>query len=147
MRRIRFEELNQDDKELVEAAIEARENAYTPYSNHKVGSSVRTSNGKIFAAPNVEIVTLQQSVHAERNAINMAAAHGERSIEAVVCYGPYSGIPCAECRQVIWEFCGANPDTVIIGVTLEREVDMMTIGEIYPYPYGPETKNIDPKKY
>jgi cytidine deaminase len=147
MIRVKFDELSADDQALVLAAERARENAYTPYSNHKVGSSVRASSGQIYAAPNVEIVTLQQSVHAERNAVNMAVANGERRIEAVVCYGPYSGIPCAECRQVIWEFCGANPDTLIIGVTLDHEVDLMTIGEIYPHPYGPETKGIDPRTY
>jgi len=147
VKRIRFEELSAEDQELVNAAIAAREHAYTPYSKHKVGSAVRASSGKIYAAPNVEIITLQQTVHAERNAVNLAAGSGERRIEAVVCYGPYSGVPCAECRQAIWEFCGANPDTLIIGVTLDREVDLMTIGEIYPYPYGPETKGIKPEDF
>jgi len=147
MKRINYNDLNEADKALVEAAINIRENAYTPYSNHKVGSSVLMSSGNIYAAPNVEIVTLQQSVHAERNAINMAVSNGERHVVAVVCYGPYSGIPCAECRQVIWEFCGGNQDCRIIGVTLEKEVDLMTIGELYPFPYGPETKGIDPKAY
>ena len=30
---------------------------------------------------------------------------------------------CAECRQVIWEFCGADTEVRIIGATLEREID------------------------
>lgn len=144
---ITFSELSAEDQALVQAAQAARENAYTPYSQHKVGGAVRASSGKIYAAPNVEIVTLQQSVHAERNAVNFAVGQGERRIEAVVCFGPYSGVPCAECRQVIWEFCGADPETRIIGVTTEGKVEIMTIGEIYPYPYGPETKGIDPRAY
>jgi cytidine deaminase len=142
MKDLRFEELDAADRDLVQAAKEAREHAYVPYSNHKVGSSLRTRSGRIFAACNVEVVTLQQSVHAERNAVNQMAAAGERSIEAIVCYGPYSGIPCAECRQVIWEFCGADPETRIIGCTLDDDVQLMTIGEIYPHPYGPETKGV-----
>ncbi len=145
MQRISFNDLSPEDRELVIAAEHARKNAYTPYSKHKVGSAVRAKSGKIYAACNVEVVSLQQCVHAERNAINQMAAGGDRVIEALVCHGPYSGVPCAECRQVIWEFCGANPDVRIIGATLEREIDLMTIGELYPYPYGPETKGIDPR--
>lgn len=143
----RLDELSKADQDLVAAASEAREKAYTPYSNHKVGSAIRTKTGRMFAACNVEIVTLQQSVHAERNAAMMMAAHGERQIEAVVCHGPYSGVPCAECRQVIWEFCCDDPEVRIIGSTLDGKIELMSIGEIYPSPYGPETKGIDPRKF
>ena len=142
MRDVHLHDLDESDQALVRAAKEAREHAYVPYSQHKVGSAVRTRSGRIFAACNVEVVTLQQSVHAERNAVNHMAAAGERSIDAVVCYGPYSGVPCAECRQVIWEFCGADPETSVIGCTLDDAVQLMTIGELYPHPYGPETKGV-----
>lgn len=142
-----FDKLNEEDKKLVKEAMEARKNAYTPYSNHQVGASVRAKSGKIYRGCNVEIITLQTSVHAERNAVMNMAMNGERVIEALVCYGPYSGVPCAECRQVIWEFCDNNPDVRIIGATTEGEIELMTIGEIYPYAYGPATKGIDCKKY
>jgi cytidine deaminase len=147
LQRVKLEDLDPRDRELVAAARDARENAYTPYSNHKVGAAVRASGGRVYAACNVEIVTLQQSVHAERNAVNLMAAGGDRMIEAVVCHGPYSGIPCAECRQVIWEFAGANPDVRIISAPVDGAIDVLTIGEIYPLPYGPETKSIDPRQY
>ena len=39
-----FDKLSKEDQALVKTAMEARENAYTPYSNHKVGSAVRTAN-------------------------------------------------------------------------------------------------------
>lgn len=45
-----FDKLSKEDQALVKTAMEARENAYTPYSNHKVGSAVRTANGKVFPA-------------------------------------------------------------------------------------------------
>ena len=142
-----FDKLNAEDRALVRIAVEARENAYTPYSGHKVGASVRTSKGNIYPGCNVEIISLQTSCHAERNAVMNMAMHGERVIETLVCYGPYSGVPCAECRQVIWEFCDNNPDVRIIGATTEGEIELMTIGEIYPYAYGPATKGIDCKEY
>ena len=142
-----FDTLNEADQELVRAAMRAREHAYTPYSRHKVGASVRSKSGKIYTGCNIEIITLQTSSHAERNAVVNMAMHGERLIDTVVCYGPYSGVPCAECRQVIWEFCANNPDVRIIGATTEGEIELMTIGEIYPYAYGPETKQVDPTQF
>ena len=48
-----FDKLSKEDQALVKTAMEARENAYTPYSNHKVGSAVRTANGKVFPGCNV----------------------------------------------------------------------------------------------
>ncbi len=142
-----IDKLSEENQKLVKVAMEARKNAYSPYSSHLVGAAVRSASGKIYSGCNVEIITLQTSTHAERNAVMNMAMHGERVIDAVVCYGPYSGVPCAECRQVIWEFCDGNPDVLIIGATTEGEIELMTIGEIYPYAYGPETKGIDCKKY
>ena len=81
------------------------------------------------------------------NAYTPYSHHQVGAIDTLVCYGPYSGVPCAECRQVIWEFCDNNPDVRIIGATTEGEIELMTIGEIYPYPYGPATKGIDCKEY
>ena len=142
-----FDRLNKEDQELVKVAMEARKNAYSPYSRHLVGAAVRTKNGHVYGGCNIEIITLQTSVHAERNAVMNMAMHGDRLIDAVVCYGPYSGVPCAECRQVIWEFCDNDPNVRIIGATTEGEIELMTIGEIYPYAYGPATKGIDCKAY
>ena len=96
-----FDKLSKEDQELVALAMKARENAYTPYSKHKVGASVKTASGNVYAGCNVEIISLQTTCHAERNAVMNMAMHGERVIDTLVCYGPYSGIPCAECRQVI----------------------------------------------
>ena len=40
-------------KELIEAARQARENAYVPYSNFKVGAAVLTEDGKIYSGCNI----------------------------------------------------------------------------------------------
>ena len=44
-----FDKLNEEDQALVREAMEARKNAYTPYSNHQVGASVRSKSGKIYS--------------------------------------------------------------------------------------------------
>lgn len=139
-------DLSSWQRDLIAAAESAQASAYVPYTGHAVGAAV-LAGGRIHAAPNVEIVTLQQSVHAERNAVNVAVAAGERRITAVALYGPYSGIPCAECRQVIWEFAGADGSVPIIGLTTEGELSVVAIGDLYPMPYGPETKGINPLEH
>ncbi|WP_181169043.1 hypothetical protein [Mesorhizobium sp. B2-4-14] len=93
-----FDRLSSADQALVTAAAEARDKAYTPYSNHKVGSAVRTASGRLFSACNVEIVTLQQSVHAERNAVSRwrrRASGRSRPLSATApiqaCHAPNAG--------------------------------------------------------
>jgi len=147
MKKVKLDELSPKEQELVEAAKQVREKAYTPYSKHKVGAAVLSASNKIYVGCNVERVTLSQSTHAERNAIDTMAACGERKLLALCCFGKYSGIPCAECRQVIWEFACENVNVKIIGATLEGEIYVTTIGDLYPYPYGPESKGVDPCKF
>lgn len=45
-----FDKLSKEDQALVKTAMEARENAYTPYSNHKVGSAVVPPTERFFPA-------------------------------------------------------------------------------------------------
>lgn len=132
---------------LIAAATEARSHAYAPYSIHTVGSAVLDAAGTIHSGCNVEFVTLQQTVHAERTAIVKMASTGARQLRAVAVVGPYSGVPCAECRQAIWEFACADPDVVIVSAPTDGEVELLRMGDIYPLPYGPETKKIDPRNF
>lgn len=131
---------------LISGATEARAKAYAPYSVHTVGSAVLDADGVIHTGCNIEFVTLQQTVHAERTAILKMVASGARQLRAVAVVGPYSGVPCAECRQAIWEFACADPEVVVVSAPTDGEVELLRMGDIYPRPYGPETKNIDPRK-
>ena len=45
---------NKVNKELILKAIEARENAYCPYSNFKVGAAALFEDGNIYVGCNVE---------------------------------------------------------------------------------------------
>jgi cytidine deaminase len=45
-------ELNDIEKTLFERAIQARENAYAPYSNFLVGCAVLLENGEIYSGNN-----------------------------------------------------------------------------------------------
>lgn len=39
--------MSQDNKDLISAALKAREKAHCPYSNFPVGAALRTKSGKV----------------------------------------------------------------------------------------------------
>jgi cytidine deaminase len=132
---------------LVAAATQAREAAYAPYSVHTVGAAVLDAAGVIHSGCNIEFVTLQQTVHAERTAVLRMVSSGARQLRAVCVVGPYSGIPCAECRQAVWEFACGDPEVVVVSAPTDGPLELLRFGDIYPFPYGPETKGIDPRDH
>ena len=54
MKDVKLNELSPAWRELYDAAVAARKNAYIPYSNFAVGAAVHCANGKIYGGCNVE---------------------------------------------------------------------------------------------
>ncbi len=69
-----FDELSSGDQMLMQSAIEARKNAYAPYSNFQVGAAVLLENGKTVIGSNQENASYPAGVCAERVAILQAGA-------------------------------------------------------------------------
>ena len=63
-------------KNLIEYAIEASKNSYSPYSNFKVGAALLTKNNKIFLGCNIENGSYSPSICAERVAFSKAIESG-----------------------------------------------------------------------
>lgn len=91
-------------QELIEKALEVRQNAYAPYSNYQVGAALLSKSGKIFTGVNVENAAYPDSICAERSAIFSAVSAGERDFEAIAVATRNGGTPCGSCRQVMSEF-------------------------------------------
>jgi cytidine deaminase len=93
-------------KKLLVAARRARDKAYAPYSNFRVGAAVLASDGRIFTGCNVENSSLGLSCCAERNAIFAMVAAGETELREILVIGDTEEFlpPCGACRQVIAEF-------------------------------------------
>jgi len=124
-------------KELIEEATKAREKAYAPYSNFKVGSAVLTKSGKVFTGANIENASYGASVCAERVALFKAISEGETEIVeiAVVTSAEEPTMPCGICRQVLKEF---SKNLKIYAANLEGKVIETTIDRLLPMAFTRE---------
>jgi cytidine deaminase len=99
-------------QELVNAALAAAEQSYSPYSGFRVGSALLLSNGEIVTGTNVENVSYGLTICAERSALVRAVAEFGPQIRvaavAVVNLNDSPSPPCGACRQVLAEFMDAN---------------------------------------
>ena len=92
---------------LLRRAIEARAQAYAPYSHFPVGAALLTDTGEVVLGCNVENASYGLANCAERTAIFKAVSDGKRRFTAVAVVGPQDDAPCAPCgacRQVLHEW-------------------------------------------
>jgi cytidine deaminase len=115
------------EEELIAEAEKARQNAYAPYSNFKVGAAVETDDGDIYIGCNVESASYGLTVCAERVAIWKGISRGVTKFGriAVVVDTEEPTPPCGTCRQIIWEFCGDVP-VILANLHGKRETVMMS---------------------
>ena len=133
-------------EELLKTAIEARENAYVPYSHFAVGAALLAKSGKVYRGCNVENVAYGPTNCAERTAFFTAVCAGEREFEALaICGGPAGKpvselcAPCGVCRQVIREFC---PDDFPIVLTTDgTKLYETTLAELLPLSFSADDLN------
>ena len=103
-------ELDEADRLLLEAAIEATDTAYAPYSNFHVGAAVRLEDGTVVKGSNQENIAYPSGLCAERTALFAAGSqYPDRVIEALAIVGCNqqsvltAASPCGACRQVMAE--------------------------------------------
>lgn len=116
---------------LIEKALEARANAYAPYSVYRVGAAILDEEGRIHVGVNVENISFGLTVCAERNAVGAMAAAGGREIKAVAVATKDGGTPCGACRQVLAEFA-ADPARVLVMGKGDSQQWEATLAELLP---------------
>ena len=120
-----WDELAEEDQILVQAAKDATNGSYAPYSSFYVGAAVRLGNGTIVMGSNQENVAFPSGLCAERTAMFAASAqHPGVPFEAlaVICSRdgklmPNPGSPCGACRQVMaqYERESGRPMRILLG--------------------------------
>ena len=128
---------------LREAALEAMEKAYVPYSKFPVGVAAIVTDGRIIAGCNVENISYGLTNCAERGAVFAARAAGALGSSrggpaivavAVVARGATPPTPCGACRQVLNEF---GPGCVVIMANLRGARRVAPLAELLPDAFGP----------
>ena len=109
------------DQELIDAARQAAQHSYSPYSKFPVGAALRFADGSIVTGTNIENASYGLALCAETVAVSKAMADGARGgLEAVAVTGPGTEpiTPCGRCRQVLNEFAqlgGTDPQILCVG--------------------------------
>lgn len=123
-------------EKLIKKALEARQNAYAPYSGYRVGAALLTADDEIFTGCNIENAAYTPTVCAERTAFFKAVSEGKREFKRIAIAGGKEefpkdyALPCGVCRQVMAEFCGGNFE--IIAVLDEKHYKVFTLNELLP---------------
>ena len=102
-------ELNAEERQLVEAAKQATDGSYAPYSKFRVGAAVRLKDGTIVTGANQENAAFPSGLCAERTALFAANAQHPDQPVVTLAIAARKGRqflsqpipPCGACRQVI----------------------------------------------
>lgn len=104
-----LDELTVADRELIERAMKATDNAYAEYSHFYVGAALRLANGRIVIGANQENAAFPSGLCAERTAVFSAQANfPDQPIDALALVARNDNglidnpvTPCGACRQVL----------------------------------------------
>ncbi|EXJ88273.1 cytidine deaminase [Capronia coronata CBS 617.96] len=143
-----LEPLSKDElTKLATLAIEAKDYAYCPYSNFRVGASVLLSDGTHHTGSNVEVASTPVGICAERCALAPIVASIKRPAMPIIRAIAVStdinppASPCGMCRQFINEFATTRDLPIYMygkdGLSEGAEMVKMTIGELLPMSFGP----------
>ncbi|WP_034059857.1 cytidine deaminase [Lacinutrix jangbogonensis] len=107
-----LEDTPKDIQGLMQNAIEARDNAYAPYSKFHVGTALLLDNGEIISGSNQENASYPSGLCAERTAIFYAGAKYPKAKVVKMAITAASQNqktntpipPCGACRQSIAEY-------------------------------------------
>ncbi len=107
-----LQELSAEHQKLMLSAIDARINAYAPYSSFQVGAAIQLANGEIVTGSNQENASYPSGLCAERVAIFYAGAKFPNVPIQAIAISATSlnhvvdkpAAPCGNCRQAISEY-------------------------------------------
>lgn len=122
-----------DWEALAEAAVEAMQKAYAPYSKFPVGAAALTGDGRIISGCNVENASYGLTLCAECTLVGNLHMSGGGLLRAFYCVDGDRNVlmPCGRCRQLLYEF--RAPDMEIMTTQ-----GIKTMDQVLPDAFGPE---------
>ena len=125
-----------NDEKVIAAALVAREKAYAPYSNYRVGAALLGQNDRIYTGCNIENASFGATICAERVAAVKAVSEGETKflLLVVATASQPPAFSCGICRQFLAEF---GMDLKIILVNPLGDRVETTLADCLPGAFGP----------
>ena len=118
---------------LRELAVEAAAAAYCPYSGLQVGAAALVDDGWIITGCNVENASYGLGLCAECTLVGQLRLTGGGRLVALACRSGEGDLlmPCGRCRQVIYEFGGAD-------LEVDTPDGPKSMAWVLPAAFGPE---------
>lgn len=123
-------------KTLRDSAFQVMRNAYAPYSRFPVGAAALRADGTIARGCNVENVSYGLGLCAECVLVgNHQSTGGGRLLAVSVCDSRGQVLlPCGRCRQVLYEFGGAE-------ILVDHRNGPVRLGTLLADAFGPGDLN------
>ena len=109
---------NEQEVNLIDAALAARTHAHAPYSQFALGAAILTSTGEMFAGCNIENASYGLTNCAERTALFAAVAAGHRSFLGLALASP--GVNARRKSRAEPNAIASKPMEAINATRLER---------------------------
>jgi cytidine deaminase len=146
MTELSYEQLDAEEKALLDAAEEGLKNSYNPYNSQMlVAAAVRARTGEIIVGSNFANDSSPSNLCAERAAILTANSRGSRALTMMAIIGKKFDravinpvTPCGECRQVMFETAKiAGTDIPVLCSNSEKtKIFKTSVNELLPLPYA-----------
>ncbi len=120
-------------RSLQQAATDALQHAYTPYSNYPVGAAALVDDGRVVTGANIENASYGVTLCAECSLVSALYMSGGGKLAAFVCVDGNGDVlmPCGRCRQLLYEH--RTPDMELLTVSGVRSMD-----QVLPDAFGPQ---------
>jgi cytidine deaminase len=126
--------MKREYRELAKAAQKAKLNAYSPFSNFRVGAALLTEDGAIFSGCNIENSSYGLTICAERVAIFNAVSSGASKFTAMAIVSDDPGFtpPCGACRQVLIDLAG---DIDFVMIDSKERFKILKLTSLLPFAF------------
>ena len=135
-----YEELDAADRELMDAAREATNRSYAPYSHFSVGAAARLANGIVVTGTNQENAAYPSGLCAERTTLFYAnSQHPDQAVTtlAIAARNEHDEFlespipPCGACRELMTQLMPDKYASIEIMLDYENG-KIVTLGSLTP---------------
>lgn len=118
---------------LRDAAREAMQHSYSPYSHFPVGAAALVEDGRVVSGCNVENASYGVTLCAECSLVSQLQMTGGGRLVAFSCVDGAGNclMPCGRCRQLLYEFGG---DELLV----ETPQGVLPMTAVLPQAFGPQ---------